>query len=88
MSLPTADPLGVWLLKWLVAPLSLVLIIGFAVHTELQKRRCQRLAAERGFQEASIVPGRHGASTQCHCRRLQRPDGTIDEQANLTIRLE
>lgn len=88
MSSPIADPIGVWMLKWIMAPLGLILLTWFGIRSELRNHKCQRLATEHGFLESSYVPGRLEVPDQCHCRKKLSADGTIDDRARLDINME
>ena len=86
---PDKDPIGVWLFKWLFLPLITIGSVVWLVHFEVMKQRCQRMAEERGYIEATYSPPNSaGFGAQCICRKKRNPDGRIDETAKLVIDLD
>ena len=42
------------------------------------QRRCDEIAASRGYKEAKLFPGNRITSNECLCRGQRRADGTWD----------
>jgi hypothetical protein len=89
MSYPKPDPVGVWLVKWIVAPLIAIGLIGWIIHLEVMKHRCRKMAEGLGYIESTYIPAsRWGFGEECLCRKKRNPGGTIDENAKLAINLD
>ena len=89
MSRPVTDPLGVWVLKWVVGPILLVAVVMLAVDLGSAMRECRKMADERGYIEAEYVPANSaGIGAKCICRGKRNEDGTVDETAKLVIELD
>ena len=89
MSTVTVDPIGLWLFKWVYVPLVALLVLAWTIDLEVMKRRCNKMAKERGYLEATYIPAsRAGIGAQCICRKRLKPDGSCDETARLVIDLD
>lgn len=92
MSYPKADPIGLRVLKWLVVLILAVAFLGFFIRFgfwgSTMMSRCQEMARDRGYLEATYVPGRSGSDDRCICSRKRNPDGTIDENDSISIPME
>jgi hypothetical protein len=89
MSYPQPDIIGVWLLKWVVAPVLVIGVVGWLIQFEVMKYKCRKIAEERGYIESTYIPpDRLGFGERCICRRKLNPDGSVDETAKLRINLD
>ncbi len=46
------DPIGVWLAKWIICPLIVLVLLVMAFNLTTQKHKCQKMAEKRGFVES------------------------------------
>jgi hypothetical protein len=92
MSSSNPGPLDMWLLKWIVSPIIAILLIRIIwcfSDFKVMEYKCQRMAEERGYIEATYIPpNRLGFGEECICKMKRNPDGTIDENARLVINLD
>lgn len=77
-----------WVVKWIIFPLVILVILCWAYASESYKRQCKRLCREKGYQEWSIFPGRNGERTSCVLSGKILSDGTVDKDARETIYLD
>ena len=89
MSYLRADPIGLWLLKWIFGPLVAIGLIVWVVNFKVMQHKGQEMCVERGYLESTYIPpNRAGFGEQYIFRKKRNPDGTIDEKAKLVIELD
>ena len=89
MSFPRMDPIGLWLVKWVVGPLLFIGMAAWFIRLHQMGRQCQAMAEERGYIEGRYSPpNRAGFGEECVCRKKLNPDGTTNEAARLVIDLD
>lgn len=82
------DPLANGAVRLLVPVLVLGLFVLLIAHG-LDVRKCERMAAERGFVEAKYIPSARGMPiARCDLRGKRNPDGTVDADARLSIPMD
>jgi hypothetical protein len=57
---------------------ALLLVLNGGYCEIRNQRRCDEIAARRGYRQARLYPGGRASSIQCLCRGKQRADGTWD----------
>ncbi len=89
MSYPQPDVVGVWVLKWIVAPLLAVGLTVWLIHFEIMKQKGRKLCAEHGYLESEyMLPNRAGFGEKYIFRKQINPDGTTNMNAKLVIKLD
>ena len=85
----TFDPIGLWLLKWIMIPLLILWFSITLVDLEIMKYKGKKLCEEYGYIESSYIPpNRVGYGEKYIFRKKVNPDGSIDETAKRTINLD
>ena len=82
------DPIGLWMLKWVVIPFMLFMVIFMVIDVTAGKRKCSQMGKERGFLDSNYVPVYRYSGGYCIIKRKRNVDGTVDENAVMRIEMK
>lgn len=89
IALARKDPLGLWVLKWIIAPLLVLAFLIAYVHQSRQLSRAAQVCREQGYAYSSYAfPSRTQTQEWCSCWGKIQPDGTIVDTKKVRIPLE
>jgi hypothetical protein len=78
---------GIWVLKWIVAPLFCLGIVAFSWDLYSGKRKCEQIREERGYLESRYLPSSGSLPAQCVLTGKIEDSGITNFNAKLVIEL-